>query len=135
MRKKVAIIYEHVLTYRSHYALPTIFSSQNCHCEEARRSNLLSSSSLPFKPKLSLRGGTTKQSAKFKQSAYCLITTAKIGQIASLAALVRNDSFCLKKYCGYVFRKQTLESHRFFKVKCNFERQNRKNTEGSFFDK
>ena len=62
--------------------------------------------SLSIKPKLSLRGGTTKQSARLLQSAYYLKTTAKIGQIASLAALVRNDSFCLKKYCVYEFRKE-----------------------------
>ena len=36
-----------------------------------------------------------KQSARLLQSACCLTTTAKIGQIASLAALVRNDSLGL----------------------------------------
>ena len=54
----------------------------------------------------------------------------KIGNHACTTS--RNDNFCLKKYCGYVFRKEKQESHRFFKGKCNFERQNRKILRGPF---
>ena len=55
------------------------FLQTSCHCERVQR---------------------VKQSAQFSQSAYCLTTTAHAWQIASLAALVRNDTVVENKVFG-----------------------------------